>query len=64
MTDSETEEEILARIEAALQRIAAAGKPVPVTGVDKAMLVKSLDTMIDRLRGGLEPPGADTARSE
>ena len=63
MPDSETEDEILARIETALQKIAAVGKPAPAAaegGIDRAALTRALDTMIGRLRGGLEPPGQET----
>jgi hypothetical protein len=59
MPDSETEEQTLSRIEAALQKIAAlAHAPKPATGgeIDRTALLRSLDMMISRLRNGLESP--------
>ncbi len=57
MAESETEDEILARIETALQKIAAAGTAGrPAGAIDRATVARSLDMMIDRLRGALEPP--------
>ncbi len=61
MPDSETEDEILTRIEKALQKIAAVGKPTASGGIDRTALTLALDGMIARLRGGLEPPGQETA---
>jgi hypothetical protein len=57
MPDSETEEQTLERIEAALRKIAAiAQAPKPAAGgaIDRAALARSLDMMINRLRSGLE----------
>lgn len=57
MPDSETEEEILERIETALKKIASiAHAPRPETGpeIDRAALAHSLDLLIARLRAGLE----------
>jgi len=60
MTESETEDEILDRIESALKKIAAiaqAPKPAaPGREIDRAALAKSLDMLISRLRSGLESP--------
>jgi len=63
MTESETEAETLERLEAALRKIAGAvPKPKAASGgaaaggIDRAALVQSLDLLISRLRGGLEPP--------
>jgi hypothetical protein len=58
MPDTETEEQTLSRIEAALQKIAAlAHAPKPAGGeIDRAALLRSLDMMISRLRNGLESP--------
>jgi hypothetical protein len=59
MPESESEDEILDRIEVALRKIAAiAQTPKPVSGreIDREALVQSLDMLISRLRAGLEPP--------
>ncbi len=63
MTESETEAETLERLEAALRKIAgsvakpkASGRGAESGGIDRAALVQSLDLLISRLRGGLEPP--------
>ncbi len=59
MADSETEEQTLDRIEAALKKIATAAqapKPAGGGGIDRAALAQSLDLLISRLRSGLEPP--------
>ncbi len=61
MTESETEEETLARLEAALRRIAElAGAPKPMNQpeIDRKALVKTLDTLIERLRTGLQAPNS------
>jgi hypothetical protein len=64
MPESESEEEILVRIEAALMKISTiahaprALAPVGPTDdgrIDRAALVHSLDLLIARLRSGLEP---------
>jgi hypothetical protein len=57
MPDSETEEQTLNRIEAALRKIAAiaqAPKPAGGGAIDRVALARSLDMMIARLRHGLE----------
>ena len=65
MPDSETEDESLARIETALQRIAAVGKPaITAAGTDRAALTRALDTMIGRLRAALDPPGQEAAPAQ
>ncbi len=69
MSESESEDEILDRIEAALRRIASAaeaGKTAPPAGeaidpealdrADRAALADALDGIIQRLRAGLSPP--------
>jgi hypothetical protein len=59
MPESESEDEILDRIEIALRKIAAVAQaPKPANGreIDRAALAKSLDMLISRLRSGLEPP--------
>jgi hypothetical protein len=56
MTESETEAETLARLEAALLKIAGAvhrPKPAVAGEINRAALIDSLDLMISRLRGGL-----------
>jgi hypothetical protein len=56
MTESETEAETLARLEAALLKIAGAvhkPKPVAAGEIDRVALIDTLDLMISRLRGGL-----------
>jgi hypothetical protein len=53
MPESETEHQILDRIETALRKIANATEtPKPV--LNRAALARSLDMMITRLRHGLE----------
>jgi hypothetical protein len=53
MPESETEHQILDRLEAALRKIAIASQqPKPV--LNRTALAKSLDMMITRLRNGLE----------
>jgi hypothetical protein len=53
MPESETEHQILDRIETALRKIATATEtPKPV--LNRAALARSLDMMITRLRHGLE----------
>jgi hypothetical protein len=57
MPESESEDEILNRIETALRKIATiAQAPKPASGreIDREALAKSLDMMISRLRAGLE----------
>ncbi|OYV37120.1 MAG: hypothetical protein B7Z81_06460 [Acidocella sp. 20-61-6] len=73
MTESETEDETLERLESALRRIAElanaprqahealeaheaheAGEP----GIDRQAVLKTLDTLIERLRTGLKAPNA------
>jgi hypothetical protein len=60
MTESETEDETLERLEAALRRIAsAAAGPRRIAsdgpGIDREALSQSLDLLIARLRAGLKP---------
>ncbi|MDE8348739.1 MAG: hypothetical protein POG74_04545 [Acidocella sp.] len=59
MTESETEDETLERLEHALRRIAEmanapreAGEP----GIDRKAVLKTLDTLIERLRTGMKAP--------
>jgi hypothetical protein len=61
MPESETEDEILDRIETALRKISAIAQAPKSTQakdggreIDRAVLAKSLDMLISRLRGGLE----------
>ncbi len=59
MPESESEDDILDRIEVALRKIATIAQVSrPATGpeIDRAALAKSLDMLISRLRNGLEPP--------
>ena len=61
MPESESEDEILERIEAALRKVAAiaqVSKPAAGREINRAALAKSLDMLIARLRTGLE--SADT----
>jgi hypothetical protein len=66
MTESETEAEIMDRLEVALRRIASAAHAprraaVPVAngdGIDRVALIHTLDTLIARLRAGLKPASA------
>jgi len=66
MPESESEEEILVRIEAALMKIstiAHASRPKAPPGpddgrIDRVALAHSLDLLIARLRAGLEPHAA------
>jgi delta 1-pyrroline-5-carboxylate dehydrogenase len=61
MTESESEDEILERLESALRRIAsAAGAPRRAASesgpaIDREALARSLDLLIARLRAGLKP---------
>jgi hypothetical protein len=64
MPESESEDEILLRIEAALMKISTLAHaprpaPAPPAGedgrIDRAALAHSLDLLIARLRAGLEP---------
>ena len=56
MTDSESEDATLARIEAALLKIASlARQPKPAGGeINRAALLNALDLMINRPRSGLD----------
>jgi len=57
MPESETEAETLERLEVALRKIAGAiNRPKPGAELDRTALVQSLDTLINRLRSGLELP--------
>ena len=64
MSDPESEDEIIDRIEDALRRIASAvAQPGAAPGdaqaappLDREALAATLDTVIARLRGGLTPP--------
>jgi hypothetical protein len=65
MTESETEAEIMDRLESALRRIAAAAhaprRPAAAANghnIDRDALVHSLDALIARLRTGLKPATA------
>ena len=61
MPESESEDEILERIEIALRKIAALAKPPkPAAGQepDREALARSLDTVIEHLRAGLDAPGS------
>ncbi len=65
MSESESEDEILDRIEEALRKIAGAaqgGKSSPAKGdtFDREALAATLDKVIARLRGGLNPPQTPT----
>ncbi|GAN80267.1 hypothetical protein [Acidocella aminolytica] len=65
MSESESEDEILDRIEEALRKIASvteASKPAPVGDLplDREALVATLDSVIARLRGELTPPQPPT----
>lgn len=58
MSESESEDEILDRLEAALRKIAGlSGAPRSGEGaaVDREALAERLDKIITRLRDGLEP---------
>jgi hypothetical protein len=58
MSEDESEDEILGRIETALRKIstlAQAPKPAAGREIDRAALAKSLDMLISRLRAGLDP---------
>jgi hypothetical protein len=62
MSETETEAETLERLEAALLRIAHLARPQSQGGshdIDRAALIKSLDSMISRLRAGLIPPNGN-----
>ncbi|HVE20694.1 MAG TPA: hypothetical protein VNC39_01855 [Acidocella sp.] len=62
MPESESEDEILERIEVALRRIAGAvqtAKPASKREIDREALAHSLDMLIARLRAGLEPAKPD-----
>ena len=61
MPESESEDEILERIEIALRKIAALAKPARPAGgqeLDRDALAHSLDTVIEHLRAGLDAPGS------
>ena len=62
MPESESEDEILDRIEVALRRIAGAvqaAKLAPKRDIDREALAHSLDMLVARLRAGLEPAKPD-----
>jgi hypothetical protein len=59
MSELESEDEILDRIESALRKIASHSHvPRKDQGIDRAALVASLDDIIARLRDGLETTGS------
>jgi hypothetical protein len=62
MSESETEDEILDRIEAALRQIASLAKPAGDEAPDRAALAEGLDQVIARLRTALDelPPPEPT----
>jgi hypothetical protein len=73
MTESETEEQTIERLESALRRIAAASVPVrqaaarataPGHEIDREALTHSLDMLIARLRSGLKPANPAPATTE
>ena len=65
MSESESEDEILDRIEAALRKIAglsvAGHRPEASEAPDHAALVEKLDGIITRLREGLGAPARETS---
>jgi len=62
MSESESEDEILDRIEAALRKIGSLSKPAGGDGLDRAALAEGLDHVISRLRAALDavPPPETT----
>jgi hypothetical protein len=73
MTESETEEQTIERLESALRRIAAASVPVrqaaargtgPASDIDRDALARALDMIIARLRSGLKPANPSHAITE
>lgn len=54
MSESESEDEILDRIEAALRKIASLSKPAGGETLDRAILAEGLDQVITRLRTTLD----------
>ncbi|MDD2795596.1 hypothetical protein [Acidocella sp.] len=61
MPESESEDEILERIEIALRKIAGLAQPAkPPAGpeFDREAVARSLDTVIEHLRAGLDTPGS------
>lgn len=62
MSESESEDEILDRIEAALRKIASLSKPAGGEALDRAVLAEGLDEVIARLRTALDevPPPEPT----
>jgi hypothetical protein len=67
MSETETEAETLERLEAALLRIAHHARPQHHAGgpeIDRAALIKSLDLMIARLRGALNPANGNPHNPE
>jgi hypothetical protein len=54
MSESESEDEILDRIEAALRKIASLSKPAGGESLDRAILAEGLDQVITRLRTTLD----------
>jgi hypothetical protein len=67
MPESESEDEILDRIEVALRKIALVARAPaanPGVGPDRVVLAETLDTLITRLREGLELPKSDEQTAE
>lgn len=67
MPESESEDEILNRIEVALRKIAGAtqgGALVPGQGIDREALAGTLDVLIERLRTELDLPTSDGQSAE
>ncbi len=62
MSESESEDEILDRIEAALRKIASLSKPAGGEALDRAVLAEGLDQVITRLRATFDevPPPETT----
>lgn len=61
MPESESEDEILERIEIALRKIASLAQPAkPPAGpeLDREAVARSLDMVIEHLRAGLDTPGS------
>ncbi|HQT46604.1 MAG TPA: hypothetical protein PLY97_05210 [Acidocella sp.] len=62
MPESESEDEILNRIEIALRKIASATQGnalAPGQGIDREALAGTLDVLIERLRSELDLPASD-----
>lgn len=67
MTEDESEDEIIDRIEQALHRLTIGTKPKRQTApqeVDQKALAHSLDMLISRLRTGLAPSSATNHETE